>query len=103
MSQALCCWPGRPAEATQGPSAAVLERQWWADAPVNDGSLSFDGALKRNLRAAPAWLEGFSNEKLSCHYHLEDRCSRLPPWARCNHQASYVMIRRAAETSPSSS
>jgi hypothetical protein len=43
-----------------GPPEAVLERQWWADAPMNDGSFSFDGALTQPSRVAPAWPEGFA-------------------------------------------
>jgi hypothetical protein len=44
-----------------GPSKAVLERQWWADAPMNGGYCPFDRTFDITLTGyAAVWPEGFS-------------------------------------------
>jgi hypothetical protein len=55
--------PANSSEEVQGnlagPPKAVLERQWWADAPVNGGHYPFDGTLDATLTGrAAVWPEG---------------------------------------------
>lgn len=65
------CW------SDVGPSEVVLERQRWADAPMNDGDHSFDGTFNATLTGCAGVVRGLTNEN-SDHYHYQSRPSRLP-------------------------